>query len=212
MNLSPFTTEASQHAASIDHIFYALVGLSTVIVLLVFGLVIGFAIRYRRGTNVKRGRLPRFLRSEIELGWTSATAFLFLFIFWWAASTQLTALTPPDNALEIHVVAKQWMWKAQQPSGIREINELHVPANKAVKLVMTSEDVIHSMFLPALRIKQDVLPDRTTYLWFTADKTGTFKLMCAEFCGTAHSRMTGSIVVMSPAAYAKWAGAKETQP
>jgi cytochrome c oxidase subunit 2 len=207
MNIASFTTEASKYAASIDRIFYVLVAVSAIIVLLVFGLLIGFCIRYRRGTQVERGRLPRFLRNEIELGWTSATAFLFLFIFWWAATTQLTALTPPKNALEIHVVAKQWMWKVQQPSGVREINEMHVPANRQVKLIMTSEDVIHSMFLPALRIKQDVLPDRYTYLWFTADKPGTYKLMCAEFCGTAHSRMTGQIVIMPPAAYARWVGA-----
>jgi cytochrome c oxidase subunit 2 len=207
MNLGAFMTEASRHAAGVDFIFYGLTLVSGLIVLLVFGLVIGFAFRYRRGTDVKRGRLPRFLRNEVELGWTSATAFLFLFIFWWAAGSQLTALVPPDNAIEIHVVAKQWMWKAQQPSGVREIDELHAPAHKPVKLAMTSEDVIHSLFLPALRIKQDVLPGRTTYLWFTADKTGTFKLMCAEFCGTEHSRMTGSIVIMPPAAYAKWVGA-----
>lgn len=207
-DLSAFMTEASQHAASVDHIFAGLTIISALIVLLVFGLVIGFAVRYRRGSKARRGRLPRFLRNEVELGWTVATLFLFLFIFWWAASSQLSALIPPPHALEIHVVAKQWMWKAQQPSGIREINELHVPEHKPVKLVMTSEDVIHSLFLPALRIKQDVLPGRDTYLWFTADKTGTFKLMCAEFCGTEHSRMTGSIVVMGPAAYARWVAAQ----
>lgn len=207
-DLSAFMTEASRHAAGVDHIFIGLTVLSALIVLLVFGLVIGFAVRYRRGSKARRGRLPRFLRNEVELGWTAATLFLFLFIFWWAASSQLSALMPPPHALEIHVVAKQWMWKAQQPSGIREINELHVPEHKPVKLVMTSEDVIHSLFLPALRIKQDVLPGRDTYLWFTADKSGTFKLMCAEFCGTEHSRMTGSIVVMAPAAYAQWVAAQ----
>ncbi|HVZ53658.1 MAG TPA: c-type cytochrome, partial [Pseudolabrys sp.] len=95
-------------------------------------------------------------------------------------------------------------WKVQQPSGVREINEIHAPAGKPVVLSMTSEDVIHSLFLPALRIKQDVLPDRYTYLWFTADKPGTYMLMCAEFCGTGHSRMTGRIVIMTPADYAKW--------
>jgi cytochrome c oxidase subunit 2 len=212
MKLSAFMTEASRHAAGVDYLFYGLTFISALIVLLVFGLVIGFAFRYRRGTKVKRGRLPNFLRNEVELGWTSATAFLFLFIFWWAAGSQLAALTPPNNAIEIRIVAKQWMWKAEQPSGVREINELHVPAHKPVMLAMTSEDVIHSLFLPALRIKQDVLPGRTTHLWFTADKTGTFELMCAEFCGSEHSRMTGRLVIMPPADYAKWVGtAPQTQ-
>jgi cytochrome c oxidase subunit 2 len=204
MNISAFTTQASPHAAVIDHIFYGLSIISVLIGLLVFGLVVGFSFRYYRGSKAKRGRLPKFMRNEFEIGWTVATLFLFLFIFWWAANTQLSGLSPPKDALQISVVAKQWMWQVQQPSGVREINEIHAPADKPVVLSMTSEDVIHSMFLPALRIKQDVLPSRTTYLWFTADKTGTFMLECAEFCGTQHSRMTGRIVIMTPADYAKW--------
>jgi cytochrome c oxidase subunit 2 len=209
MNLSAFTTEASRHAALIDTIFYALVALSVVITLVVVGLVIGFAVRYRRGSRASRGPLPAFVQREFEIGWTSATVFLFLFIFWWAAASQLSALTPPHNALEIHVVAKQWMWKVEQPSGLQEIDEIHVPADQPVLLSMTSQDVIHALFLPALRLKQDVLPDRYTYLWFTANKTGTFQLTCTEFCGTEHSRMAGRIVVMPPAAYAQWVS---TQP
>jgi cytochrome c oxidase subunit 2 len=208
MNLSAFTTEASRHAALIDTIFYALVALSVVITLVVVVLVIGFALRYRRGSRARRGPLPAFVQREFEIGWTSATVFLFLFIFWWAAASQLSALTPPSNALEIHVVAKQWMWKIEQPSGLQEIDEIHVPAGQPVLLSMTSQDVIHALFLPALRLKQHVLPDRYTYLWFTADKTGTFQLTCTEFCGTEHSRMAGRIVVMPPAAYAQWIAAQ----
>ena len=208
MNLSAFTTEASTHAAWIDTIFYALVALSVLITLIVLGLVIGFSLRYRRGSDAKRGPLPKLVQREFELGWTSATVFLFLFIFWWAAASQLSALTPRQRTLEINVVAKQWMWKVEQPSGVREINEIHLPAGKPIQLSMTSEDVIHSMFLPALRLKQDVLPDRYTYLWFTADKTGIFNLTCAEFCGTSHSRMNGRIVIMQQAAYAQWIAAQ----
>ncbi|HZT24893.1 MAG TPA: cytochrome c oxidase subunit II [Pseudolabrys sp.] len=208
MNISAFTTEASSHAATIDRIFYGLSTISIVIVLLVFGLVLGFSFRYYRGSKAKRGRLPHILQNEFEIGWTAATFFLFMFIFWWAASTQLSALTPPDHGLQIHVVAKQWMWKVQQPSGIREINEIHAPTGKPVVLVMTSEDVIHSMFLPALRIKKDVLPGRYTYLWFTADNPGTYMLECTQFCGTSHSRMTGRIVIMKPADYAQWVTAQ----
>ena len=208
MNLSAFTTEASTRAAWIDTIFYALVALSVLITLVVLGLVIGFSLRYRRGSDAKRGPLPKLVQREFELGWTSATVFLFLFIFWWAAASQLSALTPPAKALEIQVLAKQWMWKVEQPSGVREINEIHVPAGSPVLLSMISQDVIHSLFLPALRLKQDVLPDRYTYLWFTADKTGTFNLTCAEFCGTSHSHMNGRIIVMQPAAYAQWIAAQ----
>jgi cytochrome c oxidase subunit 2 len=212
MNLSSFTTEASEHAATIDTIFYSLVALSVVITLIVFGLTIGFSLHYRRGSKAKRGPLPKLAQREFEIGWTSATIFLFLFIFWWAASSQLSALSPPKNALEIHVVAKQWMWKVEQPSGIREIDEIHVPAGKPILLTMTSQDVIHSLFLPALRLKQDVLPDRFTYLWFTADKTGTYELTCAEYCGTEHSRMSGRIVIMKPAAYAEWIASQPQTP
>jgi cytochrome c oxidase subunit 2 len=208
MNLTAYTSEASQHAHLIDRIFYGLLALSAVITLIVFILALGFAIRYRRGSNAPRAPLPVLMQREFEIGWTSATLFLFLFIFWWAASAELSALTAPAHALEIHIVAKQWMWKVEQPSGVQEINELHVPVGKPVLLSMTSQDVIHSLFLPALRIKQDVLPDRSTYLWFTATKTGTFGLLCAEYCGTDHSGMTGRIVIMPEASYAQWIAAQ----
>ncbi|MGH8262873.1 MAG: cytochrome c oxidase subunit II, partial [Steroidobacteraceae bacterium] len=207
MNLQAFMTEASAHAASIDRIFILLVVISSFITLLVCVLLAVFSIRYRKGSQVDRGRLPKWMQSELEVGWTAATFFLFLFIFWWAAASQLSALTPPSKALEIHVVAKQWMWKVQQPNGVREINEMHVPVGEPVRLVMTSEDVIHSMFLPALRIKRDVLPGRYAYLWFTAAKTGTYQLECAELCGTEHSRMTGRLVVMPQGDYAHWSAA-----
>jgi cytochrome c oxidase subunit 2 len=212
MNLSAFISQASQYATSIDHIFYLLSVLSVLIAGLVFVLVLGFGLRYRRGSAAPRGAMPRFLQSEFEIGWTSATLFLFLFIFWWAASMQLSALTPPEHTLEIHVLAKQWMWRVQQPSGIQEINELHVPVNKPVQLTMISQDVIHSLFLPAFRIKQDVLPGRNTYLWFTAKKTGSFALLCAEFCGTDHSRMNGRIIVLSQPDYAAWISAQPQTP
>jgi cytochrome c oxidase subunit 2 len=209
MNLAGYTTEASAHAAGIDHIFYLLVALSGAASLLVFGLVVVFGIRYRRGSKARRGPLPKLLQREIEIGWIVGTLFLFLFIFWWAAASQLSALTPPQHATEIHVVAKQWMWKVQHPSGVREINELHAPMGTPVRLAMISEDVIHSLFLPALRIKQDVLPGRYTYLWFTADKTGVFGLECAEFCGTAHASMNGRLIIQSPGDYARWSAAQQ---
>jgi cytochrome c oxidase subunit 2 len=172
--------------------------------LLVFALVIFLAVRYRRGSNAKRGPLPEIVSREFEIGWTSATLFLFAFLFWWAASADLKSLAAPADALEIHVVAKQWMWKTQHPNGAREIDALHIPLGKPVRLVMTSQDVIHSFFVPAFRVKQDVVPGRSTEIWFNATKAGVFPLLCAEYCGTDHSMMRGRIVVMRPEDYADW--------
>ena len=195
---------ASTQAVTTDRTFVMLLVLSGVIVLIVFTLVVTFAIRFRRGSTAPRGELPTIVGREFEVGWTSATLFVFLFLFWWAGSAQLSALVPPKDAIEIHVVAKQWMWKTQHPQGAREINELHVPADTPVRLVMTSQDVIHSFFVPEFRIKKDVVPGRYTETWFQATRTGVFHLFCAEYCGTDHARMLGRIVVMPQDAYARW--------
>ena len=196
--------EASTHAVTVDHIFYLLLFLSGATVVLVFGLILLFAVRYRRGSPAKRGPMPDILSREFEIGWTVATLLTFAFLFWWASSADLSSLAAPTGALEIHVVAKQWMWKTQHPNGAREINALHVPLDKPVHLLMSSQDVIHSFFVPAFRVKKDVLPGRNTDLWFQASKTGTFPLLCAEYCGTNHSMMRGKIVVMRQDDYAKW--------
>jgi cytochrome c oxidase subunit 2 len=196
--------EASTQAVRVDHIFYGLLLLSGLTMILVFALIVTLAVRYRRGSSAKRGPLPEIVNREFEIGWTSATLFLFAFLFWWAASADISSLSAPANALEVHVVAKQWMWKTQQPNSAREINALHVPVGKPVRLVMTSQDVIHSFFVPAFRVKQDVLPGRDTEIWFNATKTGVFPLLCAEYCGTDHSMMRGRIVVMRQDEYAKW--------
>jgi len=125
-------------------------------------------------------------------------------MFFWGARVFVTLRRPPDNALQVFAVAKQWMWKLQHLEGRREINQLHVPVGRAVKMTMTSEDVIHSFFVPAFRVKQDVLPGRYTTLWFEATKTGTYHLFCAEYCGTEHSAMIGQIIVMEPSEYQTW--------
>ena len=206
--MTPFTffSRVSDHAITIDYFFFALTALAVLITALVFILLIVFCVRYRAGSPHSGGRRPGL---ELEITWTAATFFLFLFIFWWAASSELQALRAPPSALDIHVVAKQWMWKVQQPNGIREINEIHAPIDTPVRLIMTSQDVIHSMFLPALRIKQDVLPDRYTYLWFSAKKAGIYHLLCTQFCGTEHSRMTGRLVLMTPQDYARWSATQQ---
>jgi cytochrome c oxidase subunit 2 len=195
---------ASAQAVQTDQIYFVLLALSGAIILLVAMLILVFSIRYRRGSKAKRGALPQVMSREFEIGWTSATLFLALFIFWWVSSIHLAALAAPRNALEIHVVAKQWMWKTQHSNGAREINELHVPLDTPVRLVMTSEDVIHSFFVPAFRMKKDVLPGRYTETWFRPTKPGVFHLFCAEYCGSEHSRMTGRIVVVQKDSYARW--------
>jgi cytochrome c oxidase subunit II len=208
MTLDQFTTQASDYAVHVDRLFWLLSIISGLVVVVVTGLIVVFFALYYRGSPTPRGPVPERSSRELEIGWTVATLFTFLFLFWWAASDQLTALTPAKDALEIHVVAKQWMWRIQHPSGAREIDELHVPADTDVRLAMTSEDVIHDLYLPALRLKQDILPDRYTYLWFNATKTGIFHLTCAEFCGTDHSVMAGRLVIVTPQDYARWTAAQ----
>ncbi|ARN83238.1 cytochrome c oxidase subunit II [Methylocystis bryophila] len=203
-----FAPKASEYAGQWDGFFFALVMISAIVVVGIFAVIVGFSFHFRKGSDAVRDPLPERFRDEIEIGWTTATAFAFLFIFWFAASTQLHHIVPPRKAFEIHVLAKQWMWKSQHPNGVREINELHVPIGQPVQLIMTSEDVIHSLFLPALRLKQDVLPGRYTYLWFTADKPGVYHLMCAEYCGTGHSRMVGRLVLMTPEDYSRWSSSQ----
>ncbi len=206
--MEEFAPKASSYASQWDWLFFVLVTVSAIVVATVLVALVAFSIRYRRGALAFRKDLPGAFSNRLEYGWTTATALAFLAMFWWAAAAQLHHAVPPEGAFEIHVLAKQWMWKIQQPNGVQEINELHAPTGRPVELIMTSEDVIHSMFLPALRLKQDVLPGRYTYLWFNADKPGIYHLLCAEYCGTAHSRMTGRFVLMSPVDYSRWSAAQ----
>ncbi len=205
--MNPFTffpPEAAAGAAPVDRAFFWLLLLAVSICLLLFVLIVVFSVRYRRCSKARRGKLPEIISREFEIGWTTATLFIAIFIFWWFVGGIATPTAAPRQALEIHVVARQWMWKVQHAGGASEIDELHLPTNTPVQLVMTSEDVIHSFYVPAFRVKQDVLPDRTTELAFTPTVIGTYNLLCAEYCGTQHSHMTGEIVVMAQAAYAAW--------
>lgn len=199
---------ASTFASQVDGIFWILTGLSAAIVLLVGGLVLLFSLRYRRGTDAPRGNVPSRINREVEIGWTAATFFAFIFLFWFAAAAQTSQFEVPKSAMEVHVVAKQWMWKIEHANGAREINALHVPVGVPVRLVMTSQDVIHSFFVPAFRIKQDVLPGRYTQTWFQPTKVGTYHLFCTEYCGTDHARMGGGVVVQTAADYARWVDAQ----
>lgn len=195
--------QASSFAGRVDGLFNTLLALSGVVVLGVFTAMIWFCVKYRHGSAVDRaGTSHRHL--GIELAWTLIPMAMFIGLFAWSVRLWVVLRTPPADATPVYVVAKQWMWKVQHVSGQREINTLHVPLGQPIRLMMTSQDVIHSFYVPAFRVKQDVLPDRYTELWFSATKIGTFHLFCAEFCGTDHSRMGGSVVVQTPADFAQW--------
>jgi cytochrome c oxidase subunit 2 len=200
--------EASHHAALIDILLAGLLIISLAVLALVFGLIILNVVRFHAGrTRPPRPAMPEHKSWRFEIAWTSATLVIFFALFLWAAKLYVTNFEPPAGAIQIYVTGKQWMWKIQYPGGQREINALHVPVGRPVQLLMTSEDVIHDFSVPALRIKHDVLPGRYESLWFKADETGSFRFYCTQFCGIDHSRMTGTLSVMTPAQYAQWMGA-----
>ncbi|MCS0493988.1 cytochrome c oxidase subunit II [Ancylobacter sp. MQZ15Z-1] len=204
-NLAGWASEASAHAASVDRLMLAFTLMMVALSVPVFVLMAVFAVKYRRGRTANRAH-PVNRNVWLEVSWAIVPFLLTVVFFVWATKLFADLYDPPADAIAIDVVAKQWMWKFQHPGGQREINELHVPAGEPVKLTMASEDVIHSLYIPALRLKQDVVPGRYTSMWFTADRPGTYKLTCAEFCGVDHSVMGGSFIVMTPAAYERWLG------
>ncbi len=203
---SPFyTPNVSAVGAKTDVVFNSLLGLSVFLTLVIYAVILFFAVKYRqRPGNEVAQRVPTSI--ALETAWTVIPFFILVGLFLWSGFVFFQTAEAPPGALEMYVVGKQWMWKLQHPEGRREINELHVPVNRAVKLIMTSEDVIHSFYLPSFRIKKDVLPGRYTSQWFRATQTGTYHLFCAEYCGTNHSGMIGQVVVMSPTDYSKWLG------
>lgn len=213
MSVVPFWPEsASGYANQLDALFIGLLIITGLTAGLVFFLMIRFAAKYRHGS--KADRSDRIQKTwKWEWSWTAASLVIFVGMAVWGARLYTKLYEPPADALQIFVVGKQWMWKAQHPGGQREIDALHVPAGRDVRLVMASQDVIHSFFIPALRVKQDVVPGRYEQLWFRADKPGRYHFFCAEYCGTDHARMRGWLTVMEPSAYAAWlrsAGADET--
>jgi cytochrome c oxidase subunit II len=196
--------QASVHAGRVDAIYFALIGVTTVFVILIAVAMLYFAIRYRR-TSTNQTGVEGHETWVLEVTWSVIPLIIGLGLFGWGAVVFLDVYSDaPKDAMEVAVVGKQWMWKVQHPNGRREINDLHVPAGKPVKLTMVSEDVIHSFYIPALRIKHDVLPGRYTSLWFQADLPGVYHLFCAEYCGTQHSGMIGRVFVLEPTAYVDW--------
>lgn len=198
-----FPDQASTIASGVDAVYFLLVGLSLFFAVAVFFFILFFAIKYRRGSKADRSGLV-FESRRLEFTWSFIPLVLAMTVFVVQATAFFNLYRPPIDALEIYIVGKQWMWKAQHPEGQDEINELHVPVNRPVRLIMTSQDVIHSFYIPAFRVKQDVLPGRYTSIWFEATKPGTYHLFCAEFCGTDHSVMGGSVIVMPQAEYEQW--------
>src|SRR5271165_2243666 len=195
--------QASTVAADWDRLFYFLTGISIFFSVVIFATLFYLAIRYRRRSP---DEIPPPTKENlpIELTWTLFPAGLCVIIFLWATSLFIRNARPPEASAEIFVVGKQWMWKVQHPEGPREINELHVPVNRPIKLTMTSEDVIHDFSVPAFRVKKDVVPGMYTTLWFQATKTGRFHLFCDQYCGTNHSLMKGEVIVMEPTDYEQW--------
>lgn len=198
---------ASTFAPEFNALFLSLVAFSVGLCLFLTILVIYYAVKYRRGSPATRqGRRAR--NAWLEAGWTSATLVVAFILFAWGASLYMQRFQWPSGAIHIIGVGKRWMWKFQHPGGQREINALHIPVGMPVVIELASEDVIHSFFVPAFRVKQDAVPGMSTNAWFEATAPGTYHLFCAEFCGTAHSGMTGWVTAMAPQAYAAWLNAQ----
>ncbi|MEP6569384.1 MAG: cytochrome c oxidase subunit II [Acidobacteriota bacterium] len=207
----PFIPEsASTVSGKVDALYFYLSGVTVFFTLLISGVLIFFVIKFRRRSPFE---IPRPIAGsyKLETLWSVIPFIIAMSMFAWGAQLYFVNSRPPKNANEIYVVGKQWMWKIQHSTGQREINELHVPAGRKIKLIMTSEDTIHDFFIPAFRIKADVLPGKYTMQWFEATKPGTYHLFCAEYCGMNHSGMIGSIIVMQPTDFDNWLSGNASQ-
>ncbi len=204
-----FPEQASSFAADVDALYFFVVAVSAFFSLVVAVLVIVFAIKFHRkrvgdvGARIE-GNLA------MELLWSVIPTIIMMVMFGWGASVFYHLRRMPGEAMHIYAVGKQWMWKFQHLEGQREINELHIPAGRRIKITVTSEDVVHSLYFPAFRTKIDAIPGRYMELWFEATTPGTYHIFCAEYCGTNHSGMIGSVTVLAPTAYQSWlAGGSE---
>jgi cytochrome c oxidase subunit 2 len=203
--LSDWLPEASSFAPRVDRVFAGLLIVSVVTIVALTALTLTFLIRYRRRATVNRAAI-RIATWKIETAWAVGTTLVFLAFFFWGASIYIDMKRIPvaADADEINVVGRQWMWDIRHPNGRREFNEMHVCVNQPVRLLLSAEDVIHSFFVPAFRLKQDVVPGKVVSAWFEPTRPGTYTLFCAQYCGTAHSAMLGKIIVLTPSDYAAW--------
>jgi len=194
-------------AATVDNVFYYILGVSVFFLLLITGLIIYFSIRYRRS------RHPEAVQIEgsvwLEVTWTVIPLILVLSMFWFGFEGFRAMRDVPEDAMTVQVTGRMWDWSFRYENG-RESDRLYVPVGQAVKLAMTSVDVLHSFFIPAFRIKEDVVPGRETYLWFKPRTTGTADVFCAEFCGTRHSYMMTEVVVLEEGEFRAWLASGET--
>jgi cytochrome c oxidase subunit II len=201
-NFPLFPERASALAWQVDGLYFLLIAVSAFFTLLIFVAIFVFAVKYRRSVHPHAVQIEGSL--PLELAWTLIPLGICMIFFAWGSLIFFQEARPPKDAMEVYVVAKQWMWKFEYENGQRDINQLHVPLGRDVKMIMSSQDAIHSFFVPAFRIKADVLPGRFTTTWFRPTKAGTYHLFCAEYCGTEHSGMIGQVIVMEPAAYQVW--------
>jgi cytochrome c oxidase subunit 2 len=198
-----FPPQASTIAPEVDNLYFFIVAVTAFFAVLVSVLVMYFAIKYRDDTGLKvgadiHGSVP------LEIGWSLIPFIIAMMIFAWASVVYFRSIRPPDQTLEIYATGKQWMWRFQHTDGNREINTLHIPVGRPVKVTFTSEDVLHDLYIPAFRVKADAIPGRYSSIWFEATKAGEYHLFCAEYCGTRHSGMIGTVYVMEPEDYQAW--------
>jgi cytochrome c oxidase subunit II len=197
-----FPPEASGIAPYTDALYFFLVLISLVGMTIVVLLVVLFSVLYRKERNPEATQIEG--STLLEATWTIIPLALFMVTFVWGALLYFRIYNPPTNAMNIYIVGKQWMWKAEHPGGQHEINALHIPVNRPVQLTMISQDVFHSFSIPAFRVKREVIPGRYSTVWFEATQPGTYHLFCTQYCGTLHSGMIGEIVAMKPEAYEAW--------
>jgi cytochrome c oxidase subunit 2 len=197
-----FPEQASSVAGQVDAFYLFLVLITTFFSLLIALMILFFVVRYRKRTGHEAVQIHGSMLLEIV--WTAIPLGISMVIFVWGAWLYFNLQNPPINALEVYGVGKQWMWKFQHPGGQREINTLHVPTGRPVKVTLISQDVIHDFFVPAFRVKTDVLPNRYMHTWFEATEPGSYHLFCSQYCGTKHAGMIGEVVVMKPEDYAEW--------
>jgi cytochrome c oxidase subunit 2 len=195
--------QATDAAVQVDRLAGALLLACSLMAAVVFGLLLYCLIRYHRGSGASR-RTSGIAEWKFEVTWITFTTAVFLGFFFWGARLFVRSESPPPGAEEIRVVGRQWMWDIRQPNGHREFNTLHVPIGRPVTLRLASEDVIHSFFVPAFRVKQDVVPGKETALWFNVNRPGEYPFFCSEFCGSKHAEMIGTIIAQSPADYDRW--------
>jgi cytochrome c oxidase subunit 2 len=195
--------QASSFAWEVDAIYLFIAFVCLVFGAGVFAALVYFTIKYKRKSE---DEIPEQIEGNtpLEIFWSVVPLGIAMVMFFWGALLFFKISTPPAEALNFYVVGKQWMWKTQHPSGKREINELHVPLGQPVKLTITSEDVLHSFYIPAFRTKIDAVPGRYTTSWFEPTRPGEYHIFCAEYCGLDHSRMIGRVVVMEPTQYVQW--------